>query len=316
MKKMFANIMKLLTSVVLLIIFVNKIDISQLKDVILTINFQTILLLLFISFMQIAIISFTQINFLGNIGLELNFKSIFKENLIAALFGFIAPGMIGTDTYYTYSYGKKISNYSKAFSGILFLRILGFSIAILFVIFSFIYVGSNLTSKYKLFEYLDLSKIIIVVIGVIAVTVIMFFLFKKSIFKYYNKMKNDFIDLLKITLKRKKLLLIVIFLLISFYVFSVGSRLLLSSIIGINMPVIKLGAVILIINFILLIPVSISGIGVREGGFIGLLSLYNIPSEKAFLLSMFDFSITVIAALLGGIILLYRIIKRRRNVKE
>lgn len=313
MKRPVIFILKFVFSVILLIIFIKKIDIAQFYNIISTLNYKIILLLIFISFIQIAIIAAVQKHFLGNIGLGLNYNTVYKENLIAAAFGFIAPGMIGTDSYYTYSYGKKISNYTKALSGILFLRILGFFILILLVILSFIYVGHNIITIYNAGEIIDFNKIIIGLFGVSIFLVLLFVFFRKTILKYYQKIKNEFIDLLKITLKRKGALFIVILLLISFYSFSLGSRLVLADIAGIEMPILKLGAVILIVNFILMIPVSISGIGVREGGFIGLLSLYGVPPEKAFLLSFFDFSITFIAAMFGGVILLYRVVIKRKN---
>lgn len=289
-----------------------KLYFTDIIRIIETINYKNFILLFFISVLQIFFISFIQIIYLKNIDLKLTFPSIYKENLIAAFFGFIAPGMIGADSYYTYSYGKKISNYTKALSGILFLRVLGFMIILLFVIFSFTYVGNNLVYKYDIFKNMDFISLIIGIFSISIIVILLYIVFKKTVIKYYKKIKYDFIDLFIITNKRKRVLLTVILLLISFYSFSVGSRLFMANIIGIDMPILKLGSIILIVNFILMIPVSISGIGVREGGFIGLLSLYNIPLEKAFLLSFFDFSITAIAALLGGSILLYRLILRKK----
>lgn len=51
-----------------------------------------------------------------------------------------------------------------------------------------------------------------------------------------------------------------------------------------------------------LVPISISGIGVREGTFIFFLSKYGIAAPESFSLSLIAFSITVLMGLTGGMI--------------
>ncbi len=50
------------------------------------------------------------------------------------------------------------------------------------------------------------------------------------------------------------------------------------------------------------LPLSINGIGIREGGFISLLAQYHVPSEAALTLSLAFFGIHVMEGLLGGIV--------------
>lgn len=49
-----------------------------------------------------------------------------------------------------------------------------------------------------------------------------------------------------------------------------------------------------------LVPISVHGLGIRESAFVYLLNIYDVPEEKALLLSLMGFSITVIYGLLGG----------------
>lgn len=313
MKKVIIFIIKASISIIVLLFFISKIDFIKFKEVFDGININIIFLFIAIAITQIGIYSFTQKVFLKNIGLRINYMHLFLENTVASFYGFITPGMIGKDTYFTYSYGKKISSYSKALSGILFLKIISFLSIIILVISSFIYVGNSIILKFGIKDNLDINKIIIGLLILIIFLIFSYIIAKNKLLKYYQKLKLDFVELFKITLKRKKVLLTVVILLLSFYSFSIGSRLILANLISVDISAIKLGAIILIVNFILMIPVSVSGIGVREGGFIGLLSLYGIPPEKAFLLSFFDLSISLIAALIGGSILFYRIINRKIN---
>ena len=90
-----------------------------------------------------------------------------------------------------------------------------------------------------------------------------------------------------------------------FYLISVGSRLFLGLSIGINLPPIQLGGIILLVNFLILVPITISGIGVRETGYVMLLGLAGIKPEQALLLSFLDFMISISGVLIGGGILLW-----------
>jgi len=64
------------------------------------------------------------------------------------------------------------------------------------------------------------------------------------------------------------------------------------------------------LSIILLIPVTIAGLGVRECGLIGILSLFSIPAEKAIVLSLIILGLQVFLALIGLCVEGKRIIER------
>lgn len=51
---------------------------------------------------------------------------------------------------------------------------------------------------------------------------------------------------------------------------------------------------------IVLLPVTIAGIGLREGGYVGMLGLLGIPASSSLALSLSIFSLQIIGALIGG----------------
>ncbi|MCP4129941.1 MAG: flippase-like domain-containing protein [bacterium] len=57
-----------------------------------------------------------------------------------------------------------------------------------------------------------------------------------------------------------------------------------------------------IVSVAILIPLTIGGIGVREGTFIGFLSYLGVPSEKSLALSLSVFALQIFGALIGGIV--------------
>jgi hypothetical protein len=61
-----------------------------------------------------------------------------------------------------------------------------------------------------------------------------------------------------------------------------------------------------LVSVAVLLPVSIGGIGLREGAFAGFLSLFNVPLDKALALSLAVFSVSLIAVLVGGLLELFR----------
>lgn len=71
---------------------------------------------------------------------------------------------------------------------------------------------------------------------------------------------------------------------------------------GLNIPFADWCWIFWTTTIILFIPISISGLGVREGSFVGLLSLFGIPSEKAIALSFSVFSLQIILGILGGLL--------------
>lgn len=65
-----------------------------------------------------------------------------------------------------------------------------------------------------------------------------------------------------------------------------------------------------IIFFTTAIPISLSGIGVREGMFVYLFSKANVPSDQAVLISLLFFSLGIMFSLIGGVVHL------RANIKN
>ena len=57
-----------------------------------------------------------------------------------------------------------------------------------------------------------------------------------------------------------------------------------------------------IVSIAILIPLTVGGIGVREGTFIGLLGQLGVPSEKALVLSLSIFTLQVFLSVIGGIL--------------
>lgn len=67
------------------------------------------------------------------------------------------------------------------------------------------------------------------------------------------------------------------------------------------------------ISLVLLLPFTIGGLGLREGGYIGALGLLGVASESALAVSLLIFALQLLTAALGGVILLLRSLTARRT---
>ncbi len=70
---------------------------------------------------------------------------------------------------------------------------------------------------------------------------------------------------------------------------------------GIDLPFPDWSWILGLVSVAVLLPISIGGIGVREGTFVGILSLQGIPVDKSIALSFAVFSISLIGAIIGGV---------------
>jgi uncharacterized protein (TIRG00374 family) len=60
--------------------------------------------------------------------------------------------------------------------------------------------------------------------------------------------------------------------------------------------------VIPVVHFIQLIPITINGLGLREGAYIEIFAFYSIPAQVAFSFSMVDVGFVLILGLVGGVL--------------
>jgi uncharacterized membrane protein YbhN (UPF0104 family) len=78
--------------------------------------------------------------------------------------------------------------------------------------------------------------------------------------------------------------------------------LILAKAIGINISYYDWCWVFGVISIVVLLPVTIGGVGLREGGFVLLLGYFGVQNDKALALSLSIFGLQITGALIGGAI--------------
>jgi hypothetical protein len=100
---------------------------------------------------------------------------------------------------------------------------------------------------------------------------------------------------------------------LAFNFIGISGRIIIGILLGITMPVWKFACAIFIINLLVSFPISINGIGVREAGYVGLLSMFGFSGKISLSFALCEFGITLSAFSIGFILWILRFIIRKTS---
>lgn len=75
--------------------------------------------------------------------------------------------------------------------------------------------------------------------------------------------------------------------------------------VGVDIPVVALAWIVAAVSLVHLLPISLAGLGVREGAYVVFLQQYGVPASDGLALSLAVFGVIVAQALLGGLLELF-----------
>jgi glycosyltransferase 2 family protein len=240
---------------------------------------------------------------LRRIGKHISFLSIARYHLFGQLSAILLPGQISGDLI------KFISVSSKREGKVIFAySILVDKITFLIAVVSFAMLGifaSGFVSEFKIIYYIAL----LILISSFGFLVILASFRYKSISRHAifkkrdNRVINFFRNLLEagMYIPKLNLLHVLILLVLSFCVQLInasGSYLIIRSL-GITINLIDWAAINAIVAFVLILPITIAGIGVREGILIYILSMYHISASQTVAYSMLSLFLIVILMVIG-----------------
>jgi len=230
----------------------------------------------------------------------------FRYMMISSSFSLIAPGALGGDIVKAFWVGNDIvSNKTRNILSIFFDRAIGFLSLFILSLFAF---------SFSAFFNINIK---IIIWSIAFILLILLFLFIRYLRKdsighlidlwqpkrnIFSKMKNILAIFRNIVIfYLDKPLIFVYALLISFviHISFFAMNYLIAAFLNIKISFLDISMVSCLVWFITVIPVSISGIGVREISYISLMGLYGISAEASAGLSLYGFLVMVIVGLLG-----------------
>ncbi len=304
-KRLFLFLRILLTLLILGIIFY-KIDFRKLISIYKNINFAYLLLAIFFYYLAFILLSLRWKILLIGHSRDFKLSEIFKVYLLGMLVNTISPATLGVDILRGYMISTKIeSGKSFAFASVLVDRLTG-----LFGIFSFVpfsvLILKGLPNPGKIILLFILFALFIVLIFYISWTPVFERIFKRAVspiaFLKLNERLMKFYDSYRIYSSHKKLLISAYFLtLLLQATFSIQAYFCAKALSLTLSPFVFI-FLIPLINSLNFVPVTISGLGVREAGFYALFSSYFTP-ESSISISLLYFISGVIANLPFGVYL-------------
>ena len=258
-------------------------------------------------------------SFLYFVGVKANFYELLKINFISIFWGTFLPSADGFAAIRMYQIETKYSaTPGQAGSSIIAEKIFGFLHLCLFgFILSFFI---NDFSKINIFRFLLLGFFLLLSVFFLLITRTDLVSSNQSIFRknVFVRKIADFLRNMQNGLKSVPIFKALISTIPLIFLIQLASFLnvyLIFKALDLNVPLIYILAFMPIIQIISLIPITLSGFGLREGAFIYFFSQLGIQIEIVFAVSVINFAIlTGIPAIIGGFLSVNRQIRKKENL--
>lgn len=287
--------LKVTVSFTLLFILISKIGAERLIQIAKGISMATFLSSAMLYIFSIFVSSIRwRLLIMGGIGL----KRLFSLYLIGSFFNNLMPGIIGGDAVKAYYLSKELKQghqnlsnpkISMAIASVFMDRYIGFISLLIIGIIAYPF-------GYKNFRGSSIEWVLpVIILTFIAGSSILF------IFRLGNRIgfMSDFYEYLRYYIGGKGIIIRCLILSLFIQTIIIFSVYIVSRGIGVNVPFYFLFIVIPLISVISSIPVSISGIGVREASFVFLLAPLGVSHAQAITLSLVWFLSFTVGSLPG-----------------
>lgn len=243
--------------------------------------------------------------FLIQQSLSLSIKNAFSIYLSSLYIGFITPGRLGEISKALYLKQKQVTSFSKGLSGAIMDRLLDLYFLILLGSVGIYYFSKGEGINFGfVFLFIILLSFPIIILHPKFLNLLTHFLFRKISPKKFkdkiNESVNEFIEGINQTIN--PILLYGILLTVFGFSLYFFQCLLIAKSIGLQISYFDLALIMSIVNIIIFIPISISGLGTREASMIFLFKLIGLSTEAAISFSLLIFfSFFICGGLMGFI---------------
>ncbi len=301
--------LKILFAVVLLSWFLSKSDVSLIFKDLLSLSG-----LIFLSALLLSLVNFILKSYRWHLLLpQYSFKTLLKLNFISQYYAFFLAGQLTGEVAKLYILGKGKPDSGQIAMSILIDKIIGIIGMVLVAIFGLIFSSQILPAGI----FWSFMVLIIISLLLIFLVQLRFFykIFEKAI--AYLKIKisklEKFWQKLKLAVdawanygKQRKVILIGVIIGVLFQLIAVAINIIIAKNFGWQISFFDWCWILGILSVALVLPITIGGLGLREGTLVGLLAIFSVSSEKALTLSFTLFGIQLILAVIGGALELTR----------
>jgi len=310
MKKKYLLLGKIIISALLIFYIVNKVDIKQVLLSFKSINIFWLAIAFFVHILDYPISTFRWKLLLDAQGIRLPYRHLLGSYFVGAFFSTFLPTGIGGDVIRAYDSIRWSKTTIKPIMVIFVERLSG------------LFVLMTIAASILLFSGLEIKKSsyliwICVVFFVLLAFMLLIFLwspatriskkiFNLPVLKIFKKSINEIYEAVSLFRYKAKYIgwVLLVATLLQFVV--VLHYYLIGLSLGIPVPLIFYFLIIPIISLLLTLPISISGIGVRENVYVIFFGAYGVLNAPALALAWISFSFVIISGMIGAVIYLTR----------
>lgn len=298
-------ILRIIISVCLLVFLFSKIDLHSIKTTFKNFNPVIYIFAVIILLVHQVLWAYAWKITLEEKNAKFKFSAIYRAVLTSYFFGTFLPSSLGPDIILTFNIGRSLSEKQHAPSSLLFIRIVNSAGILLVSGIALMLLPQTLVIRHILILTWLLFLAVWIVYW-IALHPFVRKIFEKILSKYpryFHIIYKIFHSFSTFGMDKKALIRI--------WTASLGMAFLkvlidytIAYSLGIRIPYIWFLALIPSVSFISLLPVSIAGLGVREGAYVGLFAMLGVSSAYSISISLTVFTLNILLCVIGGILYL------------
>jgi hypothetical protein len=307
-KSRLLTLAKLVIGIGLLALLVTRVPIGDLLASFRFIDYFYLTVLLVLSFGLIAVSTAKWRVLLDALGLHVDFTNLFGLYLIARFFNNFLPTMVGGDVVRTYMLGRDTNNAASATAATVLERLFG--VAALFSLLPFALLSDVVVREFPLVQ-------VVVPASVLAFTAALYLVFSARLDGLWQRFMGERIKKLKHFVldtraamgraaRHRPALIHASWLSIVFYLGAVASTWAAVRSVGADVELGYLMAIVPLVLFVAMIPVSLNGLGITETGFAIFLQLAGVSLADSVAVGLLLRASLLLPALCGGLLFLVR----------
>lgn len=246
-------------------------------------------------------------------GINCHFWPLVRYYLIGIYFNNFLPTSLGGDAARIYLLSKKCGSHLLIALSVLLERLSGVIVLVLFLLIG-VLIGPQFLEAGENFLVISLCCLVLFCSALLLFSTVRVWLQRLLPRSVGDKLallvEGSAIDFHNRKTSWKIVCSSLLFQLLSIFIYVLVARAL-----TIPLSFLDLLAVVPLVTLLTLLPVSLNGLGLREGGFVLLLARLQVSSTDALSLSLLFYSITVILSIAGGILFLIHKFEYSRILK-
>lgn len=300
-------LLRFLVSFLIIAFIIIKVDFSEVIVLLPGVKIHFILIALLWLLLDKVVMSYRWSILLKSKGIEIPIFQIIKIYFLSSFWGTFLPSSVAPDAIKVYVARKHGSSTTDILSSVVVDRIIGlFSLSLVTFL--------SLMAVFFLNREQSGLNILLVVLAILFLTVLLVFFDRlplKKFQSYFSRFRED--SALWNFLRRfykscmeyksdKSSLLNVLLISLFNHILTILMVYVISLSLGLSVSISYLFVFVPLVNFLIIIPISIGGIGIQEGAYVYFLSQIGMSAQEALAVALIFRVLTVISSLPGGVV--------------